>query len=29
MKIYNFVGYGIIISYMLACAYFAPSYMGP
>jgi fatty-acid desaturase len=29
MKIYNLVGYGIILSYMHACMYFAPSYLGP
>jgi len=29
MKIYNLVGYLIILSYMLACAYFAPAHFGP
>jgi sn-1 stearoyl-lipid 9-desaturase len=29
MKTYNLVGYGIILSYLLACMYFAPSHLGP
>jgi fatty-acid desaturase len=29
MKIYNLVGYFIILSYMLACMYFAPPHIGP
>ena len=29
MKIYNLVGCIIILSYMLACMYFAPPYIGP
>src|SRR5260221_3313347 len=29
MKIYNFTGYLIIFSYMLACMYFAPAHLGP
>lgn len=29
MKIYNFIGYSIIVLYMLACAYFAPAHLGP
>jgi stearoyl-CoA desaturase (delta-9 desaturase) len=29
MKIYNAVGYLIIVSYMLACMYFAPPHLGP
>jgi fatty-acid desaturase len=29
VKIYNLAGYGIILFYMLACMYFAPSHLGP
>jgi stearoyl-CoA desaturase (delta-9 desaturase) len=29
MKIYNFTGYSIILCYLLACVYFAPSHLGP
>ncbi len=29
MKIYNVAGYLIILAYMLACAYFAPTHLGP
>jgi stearoyl-CoA desaturase (delta-9 desaturase) len=29
VKIYNFYGYSIIVAYVLACAYFAPIYLGP
>ena len=29
MKIYNFTGYSIILCYLLACMYFAPSHLGP
>ena len=29
MKIYNFIGYSIIFSYLLACMYFAPAHLGP
>jgi fatty-acid desaturase len=29
MKIYNFTGYSIILCYLLACIYFAPSHLGP
>ena len=29
MKIYNFYGYLIILAYVLACAFFAPTYLGP
>ncbi len=29
MKIYNVYGYLIILLYMLACAFFAPAYLGP
>jgi hypothetical protein len=28
MKIYNVTGYLIILSYMLACMYFAPTHLG-
>jgi sn-1 stearoyl-lipid 9-desaturase len=29
VKIYNFIGYLIIVVYLLACVYFAPAYLGP
>ena len=29
MKIYNAIGYLIILLYMLACSYFAPTHLGP
>jgi len=29
MKIYNIIGYSIILFYMLACMYFAPAHLGP
>ena len=29
MKIYNAVGYGILLAYAAACMYFAPSHLGP
>src|SRR5258708_17904806 len=29
MKIYNLTGYLIILSYMLACTFFAPAHLGP
>jgi fatty-acid desaturase len=29
VKIYNFLGYLIIVSYLLACMYFAPAHLGP
>ena len=29
MKIYNVTGYLIILCYMLACMYFAPTHLGP
>ena len=29
MKIYNAIGYLIILLYMLACLYFAPTHLGP
>src|ERR1700761_4536843 len=29
MKIYNFLGYSIVLFYALACMYFAPAYAGP
>jgi fatty-acid desaturase len=28
MKIYNLIGYLIIVSYMLVCTYFAPAHLG-
>lgn len=29
MKIYNVIGYSIILCYILACVYFAPAHLGP
>ena len=29
MKIYNVVGYAILVVYVAACAYFAPPHLGP
>jgi fatty-acid desaturase len=29
MKTYNLIGYSIILTYMLACMYFAPAHLGP
>jgi hypothetical protein len=29
VKIYNFIGYSIIVLYLAGCAYFAPAHLGP
>ena len=29
MKTYNLIGYLIILSYFMACLYFAPAHLGP
>ena len=29
MKIYNALGYGILVAYAAACMYFAPPHLGP